>query len=205
MPARAQTSSLTGTVVDAVSGQAVPFAVVEILTRHVGVQATEQGTFVLALPGALASADSLRVTSLGYYSRPFAVPVASPCRLPLRASAVALPEAVVRPPGPPTVLGPTANGDHFGFSGSVVSAISSKGWQIARKFEPGSQGVIQAARFFIKPGSHCEKTSLQAPFRVRVYAADGPNGSPGTDLLTTSVLTAASRKGWPKSICCCIS
>ncbi|WP_345058691.1 hypothetical protein [Hymenobacter glaciei] len=37
---------------------------------------------------------------------------------------------------------------------------------------------------------------MQAPFRVRIYAADGPNGSPGTDLLTTSVLTAASRKGW---------
>lgn len=194
--ANAQSATLSGTVVDAASGQPIPFAVVEIPARHLGVQATEQGTFVLELPAALAPADSLRATSLGYRARQLAVPAASPCRLQLRTSAVALPEAVVRPPGPPTVLGPTADGGKSGFSGSVVSAIGSKGWQVARKFEGGSRGIIQAVRFFIKPGSHCEKISLQAPFRVRVYAADGPDGAPGTDLLTTSVLTAARRKGW---------
>lgn len=114
--ANAQSFSLTGTIVDAVSGQPVPFAVVEIPGRHLGVQATERGTFVLALPAALTPADSLRATSLGYHARQFAVPAASPCRLPLRAGAVALPEAVVRPPGPPTVLGPATDGDKSGFA-----------------------------------------------------------------------------------------
>lgn len=195
-PAWAQSYSLTGTVVDAASGQPVPFAIVEIPTQHIGVQATKQGTFVLEMPGALSPADSLRVTSLGYYARPLAVPAASPCRLPLLASAVALPEAVVRPPGPPLVLGPSGDGDKTGFSQGNLRAVSSQGWQVARRFESAPTGVIQAVRFYVKPNAQCGKASANTPFRVRLYAADGPVGAPGTDLLTTSVFAAASDKGW---------
>lgn len=194
--AGAQSAPLTGTVTDAASGQAVPFAIVEIPTRHIGMQATEQGTFVLALPGALAPTDSLRVTSLGYYARQLAVPAASPCQLPLRATAVALPEAVVRPPGPATVLGPGADGDKIGFAQGNLRAVSSQGWQVARRFENAPAGVVQAVRFYVKPNGHCGKASAKTPFRVRLYAADGPAGAPGTDLLTASVLTAAQGKGW---------
>lgn len=194
--ASAQSSTLTGTVVDAASGQSIPFAVVEIPSRHVGVQATEQGTFVLVLPGALAPTDSLRATSLGYYSRQFAMPTASPCRLPLRASMVALPEAVVRPPGPPTILGPDADGDKFGFGQNNLRAVSSQGWQVARRFETAPAGVVQAVRFYVARNFECGKMSAKAPFRVRLYAADGPGGAPGTDLLNVSVLTAAPGKGW---------
>lgn len=56
--------------------------------------------------------------------------------------------------------------------------------------------MVQAVRFYVKPNSQCGKASAKAPFRVRLYAADGPDGAPGTDLLTTSVLTAAPGKGW---------
>ena len=194
--ASAQSSSLTGTVVDAVSGQPVPFAVVEIPSRHIGVQATEQGTFVLELPAALALTDSLRATSLGYRSQQFAVPAASFCRLLLRAYAVALPETVVRPPGPAIALGPSADGDKGGVSQRNLRAVGSKGWQIARRFEQAPAGVVQAVRFYVKPNFQCGKASAKTPFRVRLYAADGPGGAPGTDLLTTSVLTAAQGKGW---------
>ena len=48
--AQAQQVSLTGSVVDAASGQVMPFAIMEIPTWHTGVQTTEQGAFVLALP-----------------------------------------------------------------------------------------------------------------------------------------------------------
>ncbi|MCI1188590.1 carboxypeptidase-like regulatory domain-containing protein [Hymenobacter sp. DH14] len=194
--ANGQASALTGTVVNAASGQPVPFAVVEIPTRHLGVQATELGTFVLELPMALASTDSLWATSLGYHARHFAVPAASPCRLQLQASTVALPEAVVRPPGPPTVLGPGADGDKFGFAQGTLRAVGSQGWQIARRFDNAPTGVVQAVRFYVKPNTQCGKAAVRAPFRVRLYAADGPGGAPGTDLLTVSVLTAAAGKGW---------
>ncbi|OGX83734.1 hypothetical protein BEN47_17170 [Hymenobacter lapidarius] len=161
-----------------------------------GVQATEQGTFSLTLPTALTTADSVRVSSLGFAPRVMAAPGASPCRLALRPLAVALPEAVVRPPGPVLTLGPTANGGRSGFGGGNLRLVGSKGWQVGRKFEAGSRGIIQGVRFYVKPNHNCGKNSVRAPFRVRLYAADGPAGAPGTDLLTASVLTAASRAGW---------
>ena len=193
---RAQPAPLTGVVVDAASGQPVPSAVVEIRAQRVGVQATEQGTFTLALPAALAATDSLRVSSLGFVPQMLAVPSVSPCRLVLQPLAVALPEAVVRAPGPPVILGPTADAGRSGFSSGNMRSVGSKGWQVGRKFEAGSRGIFQAVRFYVKPNRYCGKASVKAPFRLRLYAADGSDGAPGTDLLTASVLTAARRSGW---------
>ena len=202
-PAWAQSSSLTGTVVDAASGQAVPFAIVEIPARHIGVQASEQGAFVLALPEALASADSLRVSSLGYYSQPFAVLVASQCRLPLRAYAVALPEAVVRPsPNAPLILGATGTNPSLRFRSSGEAAQRG-GHQIARFFPATSAAYLQSVGFYMNNslaatlGPCNSKLLNSAPFRVRIYAADGKDGAPGTDVLTNTLLAAAPRKtGW---------
>ena len=195
---RAQQAPLTGVVVDAASGQPVPFAVVEIRARQVGVQATEQGTFRLDLPGTLTATDSLRVSSLGFVPQLLAVPHALPCRLVLRPLAVALPEAVVRASRAPLVrLGPTENGNNFSYGvGAKLGAENSTGWQVARYFAAPPAGTIQAVRYYVMPASQCGKISAQTPFRVRLYAADGPQGTPGTDLITTSLVTAASKKGW---------
>ncbi|MDO7850283.1 carboxypeptidase-like regulatory domain-containing protein [Hymenobacter convexus] len=196
--ARAQPTALSGTVVDAVSGQPAPFAVVEIRTRHLGAQATEQGRFTLELPAGLTAFDSLKVSSLGFAPQVVAVPGASPCRLALRPLAVALSEAVVRAATAlPVLLGPTGAGNKFGFGGgAMLSAEQSSGWQVARQFTDAPPGSIRAVRFYLKPNPHCGKASVKAPFRVRLYAADGPNGAPGTDLLTTSVISAAGKMGW---------
>lgn len=196
----AQQTTLTGTVVDASSGRPIPFATVELPTRQVGVQATETGTFTLAMPASLASADSLRVASLGFATRMMALPGtgAAPVRLELRALPVSLAEVVVQGSRAPLVrLGPTENPTgRSGFGGGELRATGSKGWQIARRFDGGATGFLQAVRFYVKPNQSCGKLTGQAPFRVRVYVADGPNGAPGTDLLTTSVVTAAIKTGW---------
>ena len=193
-PAR---SVLTGVVVDAASGQPVPFAVVELRRLALGVQATEQGAFLLELPATLAVSDSLQVSSLGFETTAAALPKASALRVALRRLAVALPEAVVRPAAPLVRLGPTVNGTQFGFSGGAkLTAERALGWQVARKFTDAPAGTVQAVRFYVKPGIHCSKTSLRAPFRVRLYAANGPAGAPGTDLLLASVVTHAPAAGW---------
>lgn len=198
--AGAQSAALTGTVTDAASDQAVPFAIVEIPTRHIGVQATEQGTFVLALPGALAPTDSLRVTSLGYYARQLALPTASPCQLPLRTTTVALPEAVGRPaPDAPVMLGATGTSPSLRFRSSGEAAQRG-GHQIARFFPTTSPAYLQSVGFYINNslvatlGPCNSKLLNSAPFRVRIYAADSKDGTPGTDLLTSTLLAAAPRK-----------
>lgn len=193
----AQAPPLTGTVVETSTGKPIPFATIELPARHLGVQATEAGTFVLNLPAPLNPTDSLRVASLGFAPRMLALPKTTPYRLELTALAVPLTEVVVRPSTTkPVRLGPEEDGDKYGFANGKVQAMGSSGWQIARKFANGPVGAVQAVRFYVRPNVNCGRQSVQAPFRVRVYAADGPGGSPGTDLLISSVLTTAARKGW---------
>ena len=193
----AQAPPLTGTVVEAGTGKPIPFATIELPARHLGVQATEAGTFVLTLPASLNPTDSLRVASLGFAPRMLALPKTTPYQLELTALAVSLTEVMVRPSTTkPVRLGPEEDGDRFGFGNGKIQAMGSSGWQIAREFTDGPAGTIQAVLFYVRPNVTCGRQSVQAPFRVRVYAADGPGRMPGTDLLITSVLTAATKKGW---------
>ncbi|SES70837.1 carboxypeptidase-like regulatory domain-containing protein [Hymenobacter actinosclerus] len=186
--------TLTGTVQDP-QGAAVPFAVLELPTHKLGVQADDEGRFSLPLPAGLAPTDSLTVSALGYERRRVLVPVGATVALQLAALPVSLNEVVVRP-GAAEWVGFESEPKDFGYGQNGLSKEKNTGWQIARLCQPTTNGYLVAARFFVKPGIHCGKTGVRAPFRVRVYAADGPNGSPGTDLLFTTVLAAAPQKGW---------
>jgi hypothetical protein len=190
--------ALVGTVHDA-QGAAVPFAVIELPARHLGVQANQDGHFLLPLPADLAPTDSLAVSALGFQRLRLAVPTTAAARLQLQALPVALTGVTVRAAAiAPEWLGPEEDTERFGFSQNNLSPEKNTGWQIARYFQPLAAGYLTGARFFVKAdgAGNCDKTLLKAPFRVRIYTADGPNGSPGTDLLTTSVLASAAKSGW---------
>ena len=51
-------------------------------------------------------------------------------------------------------------------------------------------GIIKKVSFFMSERGH-----VQEPFRIRIYRADGPNHSPGTNLLTENIITAAHSGG----------
>ncbi|NVO32197.1 carboxypeptidase regulatory-like domain-containing protein [Hymenobacter lapidiphilus] len=193
-PLKAQ-RTLTGTVQDS-RGGAVPFAVLELPAQKIGVQADDEGRFSLPLPAALAPTDSLSVSALGYARQRVPVPAGVTATLRLAALPVSLNEVVVRPGIAEWVgllVGPTKHG---GYQQNRLSRESNSGWQIARLCQPPTDGHLTAVRFFVKSSIGCSKVSMRAPFRVRIYAADGPDGSHGTDLLTTSVLAAATERGW---------
>lgn len=189
--------TLTGTVQEAATKTAVPYAVVELPTRHLGVQADQEGRFSLPLPPDLAPTDSLTVSALGYRRR--RVAVAAAARVTLEALPLALQEVVVRgTQAAPVVLGPREKaGRNGGFGQNGLTADKRTGYQMARLFAQPPTGQLTAVRFYVKPGrATCARQLVQAPFRVRVYAADGPAGAPGTDLLTQTVLAAAAKPGW---------
>lgn len=189
---------LTGTVVENTNGAAIPFAVVELPGYHLGTQANSVGQFRLVLPSGLALTDSLTVSALGYQRRRVAVPATEACRLLLASQALPLAEVMVRPTKEaPVVLGPTTGKfDQTGFSGSGLSPTNNKGWQIARCFAAPTTGYLTEARFYLKAKGNFGCKQYMTPFRVRVYAADGPNKGPGTDLLFESLLVAATKPGW---------
>lgn len=189
--------TLTGTVQDQ-QGAAIPFAVIELRSQQLGVQADDKGRFSLPLPAG-ADSDSLAVSALGYRLMRVVVPAAAGCTLQLAALPVALSEVVVRATAVATQwLGPEKGAERFGFGQSGLSAEKNAGWQIARYFSSAEAGYLTDARFYVKSDGFgdCSKTLYQAPFRVRVYAANGPGGSPGTDLLTRTVLVSAAKPGW---------
>lgn len=193
-PLRAQ-HTLTGTVQDARQA-AVPFAVLELPAHKLGVQADGDGRFSLPLPAGLAPTDSLIVSALGYVRRRVPVPAGTTATLKLAALPVSLGEVVVRPGVAEWVGFGGELKNRGGFAQSGLSKEKNTGWQIARRCQPAADGYLTAVRFFVNPSHNCGKTGLRAPFRVRVYAPDGPDGSPGADLLTTSVLAAATASGW---------
>ncbi|MDO7845195.1 carboxypeptidase-like regulatory domain-containing protein [Hymenobacter sp. M29] len=203
MAARAQQAPLTGVVTDATTAQPVPFAVVELLTQKAGVQADLQGRFSLELSAAPVATDSLTVSALGYSRRRVPVPGSGPVQLVLSAAPVALAEVQVRPaPSTPVLLGATGSSHSLRFSSSGEAARRG-GHQIARFFPATAPGYFQSVGFYMDNGlvaalGPCDhKLRNTAPFRVRLYAADGPDGAPGTDLLNSTLLTAATRKtGW---------
>jgi hypothetical protein len=194
---------LTGVVIDGATAQPLPFAVVELLSQKAGAQADLQGHFSLALTAAPAATDSLTVSALGYGRRRVPLPTDEPAQLVLTAVAVALAEVQVRPSSKPEVmLGASGTKHSLRFSSSGEAARRG-GHQIARFFPPTAPGFFQSVGFYMDNGAvaslgPCDhKLRNTAPFRVRLYAADGPGGAPGTDLLTNTLLTAGPRKtGW---------
>lgn len=187
--------TLAGTVQDE-RGAAVPFAVLELPAQKLGVQADDKGHFSLPLPATLAPTDSLSVSALGYARRRVPVPAGATATLQLAALPVPLHEVVVRPSVAEWVGFKGEPERQGGYSQNLLSLNKNTGWQIARLCQSPTKGYLTAVRFFVNPGRNCGKTGMQAPFRVRVYAADGPDGSPGADLLTATVLAAAAGRGW---------
>ncbi|OGX91055.1 hypothetical protein [Hymenobacter coccineus] len=165
------------------TGQPVPFATVELLRLQAGAQGNAAGAFRLVLPAASDPTDSLVVSALGYGPGRVAVPAAGPLRVQLVALPVALGAVVVRP-GPVVVVGPIGRSHRLGYACSGPGA-SSRGYQLARFFAPGAAGYLQQVAFLLGNGliqtlgTPCDGKALsQAPFRVRLYAADGPGGAP---------------------------
>lgn len=193
--------SLMGTVVESGSSAAIPFAVVELPIWHVGTQADANGAFTLDLPAGLRPTDSLTISALGYRRSQVPVPASNPCVLPLVPAALLLQAVVVHATrAAPIRLGPgdKQNYNQYGWASQGLTPEKSTGWQVARFFPAPPEGLITSVSFYIKKRrlANCSKKLLQAPFRVRIYAADGPGGRPGTDLLQQSVLSAAQKPGW---------
>ena len=97
--AMAQQLSITGQVVEAVSGEPVPFASVFVKQSGVGVTADMDGKFALGLTG---HPDSISVSALGFATQSKVLSAGPTQRVLFRmkkGGGVALAEVVVRPPG----------------------------------------------------------------------------------------------------------
>ena len=172
-------------LIEAGTGKPVPYATVEIIGKGIGTVSEENGTFELDLTSNNAR-DTLSIRNLGYYSK--SVPVSEwliSDTIFLRPQTYQLKEVdiVWQGSNAPVRLGVTAEGPNTSTYGMVQ-------WtQIAVHMAPAenTNGTIANVQFYVPKSAKSD-----APFRVRVYACN-PDGSPGDDLLHSSVVVHSKR------------
>ena len=180
---------LKGRVLDAQTKVPVPFAYLHLHTERTGTLANAQGHFELAAP-QVSAVDTLVIEALNYLPHT------------IRLSSSQLTDSTLRLEKVPPVL---EAGPLIGAKVTLqqVGAQAKKpgegmiqgltGAQFALFMQPSRKqqlGIIHSVSFFISENGYPKE-----PFRVRIYQADGPNHSPGTNLLTENIVVKASDGG----------
>lgn len=195
LPALAQTTPLEGQVLDAKTGQPVPFATLGVPRRGIGTVADEQGRYVLRLPAG--SADTVIVTSVGF--TPVVVPPAALKAgqrvFKLSAERQTLGTvAVTHRPVHPAKLGRTQEkGDLRWLAGSSgkETVDDEWGWELGTVLTPPKPALLEEFHVFLFDNAY-----ERLRFRLNLYALE--NGHPGRRLLTQDVqlTTVRWQKGW---------
>jgi hypothetical protein len=122
-----QAQTIKGTLKDADTGEALPYVNIGVLNKNVGTVSGEDGSFSLAIPNGY-SADTLRISTLGYANRDIIVAAAeklfstSPI-LRLKPEAIQLQQVVVsnKPPKEKVLGNKTeAKNSTVGFTSNIL-------------------------------------------------------------------------------------
>lgn len=202
-PAAAQ-APLTGRVLAAASGQPVAFATVGVKGHSVGSTTDEAGRFAFALPAAVAAADSVIISCIGYRAQRLTVGQlqSSPGAVwPLQPQAQALREVQVRHGRlVPAVLGRQAVGGNahwttairdLSVAGAGPGAADERGWEVSTLLPVRKDCLLDAFHVYIEQNGF-------KPIRLRftLYAVE--NGKPRRQLLTDDIqfTIPGEQTGW---------
>ncbi|KUG07709.1 hypothetical protein ASU33_15435 [Solirubrum puertoriconensis] len=189
--AHGQHQPLEGQVLNARTGQPVPFATLGVPRRGLGTVADENGRYLLRLPDNFA--DTVVVTSIGF-SRALLLPahLAAGQRVVRLAPQEQTLENVVvahRRVKPATLGRKTAKGDLRWVAGSSgKNTVDDEwGWELGAVLHPAKPAVLEAFHVYL----HDNNYELLR-FRLNLYAYG--QGKPGKTLLQQDV----QLKAWPK-------
>ena len=184
-----QAPTLKGRVLDAKTHQPIPYASLTLSNEYGWTLANALGRFELANPIKLAS-DTLLVDCPGYLPR---LVVLASHRLAdsiLTLESTQLVHKNAEPVGTKVSLKQLDSLAKRPGDGMIQGSMGS---QYALLMEPSHKhppGTIRNVSFYIGEGGLPTES-----FRVRIYRADGPNHSPGTNLLTQNLVVAAPGGG----------
>lgn len=187
--ATTQAQLLGGRVLDAKNGQPVPYASLWLLGKHNWALANARGHFNLAALEKYA-ADTLLVECLGYSPRLIVLRNRA-----LPATTLTLEKVVSTPQSQPPASAPAVTRRLGSLAKKPGDGMiqGMMGSQYALLMKPSSKhppGSIRSVSFFIG-----ENGFPKDSFRIRLYRADGPNQSPGTNLLNENLIVAAPGGG----------
>jgi CarboxypepD_reg-like domain len=198
LPLRApaqQLPPLEGQVLNARTGQPVPFATLGVPRRGLGTVADEQGRYVLRLPAG--ATDTLIVTSVGF-SREVVLPAALAAgqrefRLTPQEQTLQNVDIKHRPVRPATLGRRQEKGDLRWMAGSSGQEVvdTEWGWELGAVLTPKAPALLEEFHVFF-----FDNTYDHLRFRLNLYALE--NGRPGKALLSQDVQLTVVRwqKGW---------
>ena len=181
---------LKGRVLDAKTGLPVPYASLWLLNETNWTLTNAKGHFELAAP-KIVGTDTLLVECPGYRPRPVVLRnlSLSDTTFFLEREVKAIKE-LVDPSSAQIVLrqvGALAKKPGEG----MIQGLMGSQYALLMQPSPKQQlGSIRNVSFFIGESGFPKES-----FRIRIYRADGPNHSPGTNLLTENLIVSAPSGG----------
>jgi hypothetical protein len=169
-----------GILLDAQSGDPVPYAGIGVPGTSAGTVSGPDGRFEIVVPADVA-ADSVRCHALGY--RTAMLPVSALATVRLQPQPHALPEVVVRPGKTDTV---TLGSDRQKTNMNVNFAINKEqnqnlGSEVGRVFKLKKPSELQNMRFYLRYNNFDT-----VRFRINVY--DFNKGKPGQNLTPENIV-----------------
>lgn len=186
-----QSALLKGSMVDAETNDALPYATIEIPGLRTGTIANDRGVFELSVHSQNQNLDTIEFSYLGYANRKLTVDdflSLGDKMISLKSSQISLGEVVVMPQRYKTVeLGvfdkkPESKQVSYIFNSQIGNYIANKKQQI---------GWIKSVSFYMDKEGHFE-----TPFRVRIYDLNKERNCPGKDILTENLIVSAKQPGW---------
>lgn len=179
---QAQETRITGRVVDAKTQEAIPFASIGLLKEGTGALTNEKGYFqIIGLNKS--EQDSLIFMTMGYNRHAVLVEhgQAANLRIELRSRPIG---GIIFCPVTPYVFDKTAEGE-------VIAGLPGTQYAFFIKNDKRKKiRKMKSVSFYIG-----EQSFPMAPFRVRVFKADGKNHSPKTALITEPAFLTVPRAG----------
>ena len=188
----AQTINLSGIFINETTGEAIPFATIEIMGKGIGCAANYKGKFSLELPLTSLN-DTVKCSSLAYASKLLAIKSFgkdySNILIQLKPIAYTLKEIEIFEP----TAGKYKLGNYEDRKKSYGGQMEQQKGQIAVYMDSKryKKAKIINASFYIS--RNCGKP--ETPFRVRVYSVDEKTGNPGNDLIPVNIIIKGKRKG----------
>ncbi|MDX5347264.1 MAG: carboxypeptidase-like regulatory domain-containing protein, partial [Hymenobacteraceae bacterium] len=173
-------------IIDSQTYKPVEFAIIEIPSKKAGTTSGINGKFKLYLKESAAK-DTAVIKALGYETMYFKIGDATnlPVEISLKPVVYGLAEVTILPVSTKRVkVGSqkkkAAGSGIFSNPGDFIALYVSN--------PDNTSGIIEKVGFYIT-----KKGIPTAPFRVRIFNADGPNNSPGSDLLQESIILVAEK------------
>ncbi len=191
-----QSKELSGYIIDESTGNAIPYATIEIFEKELGTAANSYGIFNLPLPEDFIH-QKLSISALGYTKKEIQINNEfdiKNCSIYLEPQIYTLPEFTFRDlSGQTEQLGNTPVDEDKG--GSYPGLII--GEQIAVYMKPKKTdypAIIKSVSFHIEKKT-CGFKRANTPFRIRIYEYDTILNGPRKDLLREDLIVSGPKKG----------